>query len=248
MARFFLLLAVALTLTSSALGDFGDVVSSFDLPSELAGADGLTWDGGYLWACHDMGTSFYQLNTVGSLLSSFRITPAPYANFEGAAFDGGYLWCSERYFRPPPGMVIFHQLTTTGSQVTYFQNFAPAPLDFAGMCYAGGYLWADGYKYTTAGSLVSSFTPPFPLTDLAWDGTYLWSGNQQITTAGSAVASFDLPQDILLGGGTTFDGEYLWLVGSDRLVYQVDIGLSDAGGGGGSPDTGSYNKVKRLYR
>jgi hypothetical protein len=62
-----------------------------------------------------------------------------------------------------------------------------------------------------------------------------------VTTNGSVVASFAVP-----GGGkaagTTFDGQYLWLINDTNYwVYQIDIDVV-----GMNP--GSFGKIKGLYR
>jgi hypothetical protein len=62
-----------------------------------------------------------------------------------------------------------------------------------------------------------------------------------VTTSGSVVASFPVP-----GGGeaagTTFDGQYLWLINdTNNWVYQIDIDVV-----GMNP--GSFGKIKALFR
>jgi hypothetical protein len=235
--------ALSLVTAMPAAAGFGDIVSSFPIPAQVPASDALTWDGTYLWVCHRMGTYFFRLTTTGSLLSSFRIYPGGgMYNFEGAAFDGQYLWCSDHYYQPWPGFVIYRCLTTSGSLVRTFGH-PPYPLYYAGMTYQPGYLWGERFKYNMAGSLVSSFVMPFPLGDLAWDGHYLWAGNKQLTTDGSFVASFALPPSALTdqtSGGTTFDGNYLWItLGS--WAYQFDINVTGV-------DSGSFGKIKALYR
>ncbi len=237
MIKVTIITALTLTLAAAVFAGFGSIVSSFPLPTGVRMADGMAWDGEYLWVCHVTGTSFYRLNTAGSLVSSFLIYPSGYFNFEGATFDGEYLWCSEHVFQPPPGKVYFLKYTTTGSRASYFVHLMPPAMSDGGMAYENGYLWCERFKYTTGGSLLTSFPEPFSLYDLAWDGHYLWSGNVQLTTTGSFVASFSLPSGT---GGTTFDGEYLWVV-RRGWVYRVDIGVTGV-------NPGSFGKVKGLYR
>jgi len=225
-----------------AFAGFGDIVSSFPIPSQIRSSDALAWDGNYIWICHTMGNSFYRVTTTGTLVSSFLLTTAPYGNYEGATFDGTYLWCSDHYYSPPPGMVFYDCYTTAGSLVRTFGH-PPYPLYYAGMTYQPGYLWGERFKYNMAGSLVSSFPAPFSLADLAWDGHYLWSYNKQLTTTGSFIASFPVPtagMDVpQIRGGTTFDGEYLW-INVVRWAYQIDIGVTGA-------NPGSFGKIKGLY-
>ncbi len=62
-----------------------------------------------------------------------------------------------------------------------------------------------------------------------------------ITTTGSIVASFAVPGDGY-AAGTTFDGEYLWLINRDnKWVYQIDIDVVGV-------NPGSFGKIKGLYR
>jgi len=228
----------ALTQTAAAVAGMGDVISSFRMP--IPGNTGLAWDGQYLWSCHYSLTYLYRITTTGSLVSSFRMSPAPYGYFFGTTYDGRYLWVCES----PIGRdrTYFSRFTTTGSRVGGFEKNYES---LAGITWEPGYLWHYRFKYTTAGSFVSSFPQPFYLRELAWDGHYLWaSGNgvymTKITNKGSIVTSFPAP-----GGGAsgvTFDGTYLWYVnGTGGWAYQVDIDVKGV-------DPGSMGKIKGLYR
>ncbi|NIT35059.1 MAG: hypothetical protein GTN49_00935 [candidate division Zixibacteria bacterium] len=116
-----------------------------------------------------------------------------------------------------------------------------------GVTWESPYLWCGPAKFTTGGSFVTSFNPPFALgTDLGWYGHKLWVGGPgnrmyNVTTNGSVAASFPVPA----GGkaaGTTFDGQYLWLINdTNGWVYQVDIDVV-----GMNP--GSFGKIKGLFR
>lgn len=234
MIKVTIITALTLTLAAAVFAGFGSIVSSFPLPTGVRMADGMAWDGEYLWVCHVTGHTFYRISTAGSLISSFRMTPA-YANFEGATFDGNYLWCSDHYYSPIYAAYLT-KFTTAGSPIGSVRVKLEG-YSWAGLAYENGYLWCERFKYTTGGSFVTSFPAPFSLFDLAWDGHYLWSGNKQLTTTGSFVASFSLPSGT---GGTTFDGEYLWVV-RHRWVYKVDIGVTGL-------NPGSFGKVKGLYR
>lgn len=228
----------ALALAAAALGGMGDVISSFRMP--VPANTGLAWDGQYLWACQDSLTSMYCITTGGSLVSSFQMSTAPYGYFYGATYDGQYLWACES----PTGRdkTNFSRFTTAGSLVGGFEKNYEST---AGMAWEPGYLWHRRFKYTTSGSLVSSFPQPFYLNDLSWDGHYLWAGGNggymtKLTTTGSVVTSFPAP-----GGGAsgaTFDGSYLWYVnGTGGWAYQVDIEVSGV-------DPSSMDDIKGLYR
>ncbi len=221
----------------SAFGGFGDVVSSFSAPP--ANLAGLAWDGAYLWFAGEPGTVFIRTTTTGSIVSSFY-TGGGYSYIRGLTFDGGYLWYS--WWNLTWGY-SYHRITTNGSSVSRFGAgwFGP------GVTWESPYLWCGPAKYTTGGSFVASFKPPFTLaTDLGWYAQKLWVGGPgnrmyNVTTNGSIVATFPVPA----GGeaaGTTFDGQYLWLSNlTNRWVYQIDIGVVGV-------DAGSMGKIKGLYR
>ncbi len=226
----------ALAVATPAMAGFGDVVSSFDI---TVPGKGLAWDGQYLWGLGQPAVRIWRMTTTGSVVSSFKLTPASYGYFHGVTYDGQYLWTAwYRDFDPNSDIV---QYTTTGSCVGGFRSFATN----AGLAWENGYLWHGNRKYTTGGSLVRSFTRPFNLKDLGWDGHYLWSGKKdvdyvyRVSTAGSINASFLSP-----GGeayGMTFDGLYLWLVAKNGWAYQIDIDVVGV-------DPGSFGKIKGLYR
>jgi len=230
----------ALALAAAALAGMGDVISSFKMPV-YGGNTGLAWDGQYLWACQDSLICFYRITTAGSFVSSFRVSPDPYGYIYGATYDGQYLWaCESPYGR---GKTFFRRFTTAGSLVGGFEKNYES---MAGMAWEPGYLWQEEFKYTTSGSLVSSFPKPFFVHDLAWDGHYLWAGGNGVymtkfTTTGSVVTSFPVP-----GGGSatgaTFDGNYLWFVSEGaHWAYQVDIEVVGV-------DPASMGDIKTLYR
>jgi hypothetical protein len=226
------LLLVALATATPAVAGFGEVVSSFELPRPLPGS-GLAWDGEYLWVCGEPHTYFFRLTTSGSVVFSFNMG-GTYGYYHGATFDGQYLWADS--YRFPDEFTELGRYTTTGSYVGGFAHF----YSWRGLAWEKGYLWLHSRKLTTAGSLVASFKSPMSIGDLAWDGHYLWNGNYQITTKGSLVASFSLPGGGR-GSGTTFDGLYLWTVGPNRWVYQVDIDVQGV-------NPGSFGKIKGLFR
>jgi hypothetical protein len=103
---------------------------------------------------------------------------------------------------------------------------------FDGTYYWGGSFTADYvYRFTTAGSVVTSFALTNPY-GIAWDGRYIWTlGGDDVfrrrTTTGSVVASFKTPDDMTWG--RTFDNYYLWLTGtsgSRDFVFKVDVGFA----------------------
>ncbi len=239
MFKIFITLSIALVLISaSAFGALGDVVSSFHHPG-LAGTSGLAWDGGYLWFAGEPHPFFVRTNRAGSTVGSFNIG-ATYTYIEGLTCDGEYLWYSwHRLARP----YHYYRITTTGSHVSSFNK---AYFVDGGLTWEDPYLWAGPAKLTTTGSLVATFEAPVGLGDLGWYGHKLWGGGgdkrmYNITTTGSIVASFAVPGDGY-AAGTTFDGEYLWLINRDnKWVYQIDIDVVGV-------NPGSFGKIKGLYR
>jgi hypothetical protein len=232
-------ITVAFFTGTASYARFGDVVSSFPVPPRT-GTDGLAWDGSYLWFCGQTIATFVRTTTKGSVVSSFVFGQPP-TDYRGLTFNGEYLWFSEGR---QSGGFTYHRLTTTGSSVGGFSKGYGDP----GLAWEPPrYLWLGPFKVITTGSFVGSFKPPFYLGgDLAWYGHYLWTGGPtrdyyQLTTNGSVVASFPVPGGPG-AGGTTFDGDYIWLVsGGNDWVYQIDVDVV-----GMNP--GSFGKIKGLYR
>ena len=240
MTRIFVVVTAFIGLVTSAFGGFGDVVSSFPVPANT-GTRGLAWDGNYLWFCGGPYATFKKVNTMGSVVSSFKYGQRP-TDYRGLTFDGEYLWMSDSH-PGPGGGYEYDRLTTTGSYVSRFiAGYDP------GLAWEPpSYLWAGRTKVTTTGSVVSTFETPISLQgDLAWYGHYLWTGGgnryyYQLTTRGSVVASFLVPGGAG-AGGTAFNGNYIWLVaGGNRWAYQVDIDVVGV-------NPGSMGKIKALYR
>jgi hypothetical protein len=215
----------------------GDVVSSFRHPGRT-GTAGLCWDGAYLWFAGQPASRFVRTTTTGSFVGSFDIG-GTYSYVRGLTFDGVYLWFSW-------GDIVlgydYNRITTTGSFISCFGG-----PDYPGVAYEGPYLWCGPTKVTTGGSFVASFRPPFKMeTDQGWYGHKLWLGGPgnhmyNVTTRGSVAASFPVP-----GGGTaagtTFDGQYLWLINeTNNWVYQIDIDVVGI-------NPGSMGTIKGLYR
>jgi len=240
------ILTLTLLVATSAFGAFGDVISSFPLAPVLGASRGLTWDGVYLWSCDNLWV--YRLTTAGSIVSSFRVSPAGYAQLWGAAYDGSYVWISEQTLSNPCAVSRF---TTTGSRVGGFTVYETSGF-YDGLTWDNGFIWLDGKKYTTIGSIVSSFGIGAPFHDTAFVGHYMWANGPDLTyvyewtTTGSLVASFAIPN----GGqaaGKTFDGQYLWVVSSYVMAsappyaYQIDIAVTGV-------DPASFGEIKALYR
>jgi hypothetical protein len=238
MLKIVVITLIGLSFAAGAFGAFGDVISSFAHPPGV-GTAGLAWDGTCLWFAGQPSSVFLRGTTDGSIVSSFNIG-GTYSFIKGLTFDGVYLWCSDAH---PTQSIYYYRFTTNGSLVDWFGAGGFGP----GVTWESPYLWCGPAKFTTNGSFVASFPAPFVLgTDLGWYGHKLWCGGPgnymyNVTTNGSAVASFPVP-----GGGeaagTTFDGQYLWLINdTNNWVYQIDIDVVGV-------DPGSMGKIKGLYR
>ena len=236
------LLTTAALMAAAAYGAFGDVVSSF--PITFGPAEGLAWDGRYLWAVGQPDVSCKCITTTGSLVSSFRLGPMSYGYWHGITYDGQYLWTL--WLRDFESNAAIERWTTTGSRVSFFSLYCGQ----RGLAWESPYLWVGRYKVTTSGSVVSTLWPPVYVLEPAWYGHHLWTGNYghpyvyKITTTGNGtvVASFRVPGGGDYAGGMTFDGNYLWLVAhSVGYCYQVDIDVVDVA-------PGSFGKVKAIYR
>ena len=221
-----------------SFGGFGDVVSSFP-HSGTTGTSGFGWVGTFLWFAGQPASHFIRTTSTGSFAGSFNLAPS-YTYIRGLTFDGEYLWYS--WWNLTWGY-SYHRITTTGSSVSRFGGLPFGP----GVTWESPYLWCGPAKFTTGGSFVASFNPPFKLgTDLGWYGHKLWVGGPgnrmyNVTTTGSVAASFPVP-DGGKAAGTTFGGQYLWLINdTNDWVYQIDIDVVGV-------HSGSWGKIQALYR
>jgi hypothetical protein len=242
--------AVLCLSASAAFADFGSVVSSFAVKAECIPA-ALAYNGAYVVSSDPASFSdgYWKVwSEEGSILYSF-LPPKWEKVHEGAAFDGTNYWGSSYLVNR------IYSLTTTGSVISTFTH----PYTY-GLTWDGQYLWTSDCvssgqmirRHTTAGSVVSSFNVPQPISfacDLGWDGAYLWCPDTRgyvyrLTTAGSVAASFDPPGN--RNNGCTFDGTYLRVScfpGSGPWnIYTIDIGPAPA------VAPASFGQVKALFR
>lgn len=234
----------------ASFAGFGSVVSSFAVKAEVLPA-ALAYNGAHVVSSDPASFSdrhWKVWSEQGSIISSFL--PPTWAEIhDGAAFDGTYYWGSSNKQN-----AVFC-LTTAGSVIASFAQ----PYTY-GLTWDGHYLWTSDTvssgkmlrRHTTAGSVVSSFNVPQPISlacDLGWDGAYLWAPDSRgyiyrLTTTGSVVASFPPPGKRT--SGCTFDGAYLRLSaypGSGPwYIYKIDIGPAPA------VAPASFGQVKALFR
>jgi hypothetical protein len=202
-------------------------------------ANGLTWDGRYLWTCGFFDETIYKIDPWYSgykVMQTFTWPGPESPRWRDLAWDGNYLWAASWADNPdilPPWKV--HKLNPNdGSEISSFiVPFAGHP---DGLTWDGTYLWvgeeahSPGYQGSvhridpTTGQIVQSF-PAYPTAvesdprGLAWDGSSIWAAyqtdnsiRQHDITNGSILNFFASP--LAFGPqGLAFDGRYLWVTG-----------------------------------
>jgi hypothetical protein len=162
--------------------------------------------------------------------------------------------------------------TLRGTMVSGFNVYATGtdPYDFFwdGTHYQFESLPERLWRFTPAGSLAGSWTPPAWPTYHVWGlaylakfnnvagsyivttGLYSGAGTVMTLSGGSLVATFDTATCIARGvcGGRAARpgryGEVLWILGIDGYVYQIDMG----NGPGSAVEPASVGRVKALFR
>ncbi|NIT36716.1 MAG: hypothetical protein GTN49_09475 [candidate division Zixibacteria bacterium] len=256
-----ILTTVAVLFAAAVYAGMGDVLTSWPAPGEHTGINGIAFEGDYIWL-KDRDCEFgsvMKCNTSGSVVKEIGFPYHGSGPSNGLAFDGTYLWTI--YF-PLPGPVRrdhYVKYTTAGSEAG---GFAVHPdvvyWPSVSVSWDGQYLWTDerpkgvdkkAGKYTTAGSLLGTFSVPGKWgTDAAYYNDQLWYGTSYPydtvfggVIGGDVVASFPAPGGSSYAVG--FDGEYLWTADRNKpqYIYKVDIevvGVAPA----------SLGKVKALFR
>lgn len=110
------------------------ILSSFNPPFS-GHADGMAWDGNYLWVGEENG-QIYQLDTTGSLIKSIPSPNSSGYNPRGLAYDGEYLWVGAQT------VGLIYQIDTTGTVIASYS--APSGGLQQGLTYDGVYLWSTG--------------------------------------------------------------------------------------------------------
>jgi hypothetical protein len=150
----------------------GSIVGSYVAPDTSTNDQkGLAWDGNDIWVSIPGQRKIYKLGGQGAPLStdnwfSYDIT-----------YDSGYI-----YEVDGESGWVYKINTGTGSTVSSFAGPDPEDEKCFGLTNDGTYLYIGTYgrnpkiyKYTLAGSAVTSYSAPcgHPL-GLTYDGTYLW--------------------------------------------------------------------------
>ena len=253
-------ITLAVLLAPVAYAGMGDVLTSWRAPPPNMLANGIAFEGDYIWlknfSCGFGGVM--KCTTSGSVVKEIGFPFRGTAESNGLAFDGTYLWTI--YF-PLPGPVRYDyyvKYTTTGSEAGHFvAHPLPGYYRSVSVSWDGEYLWTDerlsgkdtkAGKYTTAGTLVGTFAvPQVWRTDAAYYNNQLWTASPDNYVYGmnigasTFVASFPAPGGSCYAVG--FDGEYLWTADRNKpqYIYKVDIVVVDV-----NPD--SLGKIKSLYR
>lgn len=150
----------------------GTIVGSYVAPDTSTNAQkGLAWDGDDIWVSIPGKRKIYKIGGMGAPIDTDNWFPYDITYYNGHIYevDGE----SGR---------VYKINTATGSTVTSFQGPTPTDEKCFGLADDGTYLYIGTYgrnpriyKYTLAGSAVTSYAAPtdHPL-GLAYDGTYLW--------------------------------------------------------------------------
>ncbi len=242
--------------------DTGTVINAITVPYR---ADGLAWDGNYLW-CGTYGVpgnidTIYKLDPVdGTILKKITWESDYYGCF-GLAFDQGDLWVIDHFIGPYETDTIFRLDTITGAKI----HRIPAHKEYmAGLANDGTDLWVctyyepNGRAYKiqkSDGTVLDSmniYELPQPW-GATWDGEYLWVCNDGYFGGSHRIYKIDVVLKQIVDSldspgnaphGLAWDGSYLWVLArgtspTGYVAYQIDLE------GGGTPDIqvtpSSYN-------
>ncbi|HIE05338.1 MAG TPA: T9SS type A sorting domain-containing protein [bacterium (Candidatus Stahlbacteria)] len=110
------------------------IISSFDPP--FAGrANGMAWDGYFLWVGEE-GGQIHKMDTLGNIIKSIPSPNSSNYNPRGLAFDGVDLWVGAQ-----SAGLIYH-IDTTGTIIASYS--APSGGYQQGLTFDGVYLWSTG--------------------------------------------------------------------------------------------------------
>jgi len=236
----------------------GQILTSWPSPKypNTITVNGIAFEAEYIWikSMESEEGGVLKCTKSGSLVNEISFPYHAYIESSGLAFDGVYLWTI--YYQPQQELWDHYvRYTTTGSQVSIFVAHRKPPYGRSrSVSWDGQYLWTDEWiqsnvtagKYTTAGSLLSTFAMP---TGWGTAGAYynhqIWAGGGAyvygMVIGGALVASFPAPGGSCRAVG--FDGNYLWTADANtpQYIYKVDIEVVDV-----QPD--SFGKIKGMFR
>ena len=208
------------------------LIQSFPAPGSQA--EGITWDGTFLWLTDNSG-SIFKMSSSGTVSGNFA---SPEVTPQGIAWDGTSFWVftTNRFF------IYRFQIVEVNTQtISSFRS--PATVAGGGitqdMAWDGGGLWYANqfnvYKLDTSGSILSSFTLPKNVAGLDWDGSNLWLAYNdfpnnatliKVSTTGETLKSY--PSPIFEVMGLAWADDYLWALGIDSIggspmIYKLSV-------------------------
>lgn len=183
---------------------------------------GAMFDGTYWWTTSAADATVAKRDALGVSLSSFS---AMLAKARGITFDGTYIWVAGD--DTPNGNEEIGKYQTDGTHVSTLVT-GPSSEGNDGIAWDGSHLWlieggsSKAEKYTTAGSLVSSFSLP----GSGWQGVAVYDGDLFIVNRTAAALSRYTPAGALVdtidisGAGAAPTG--VWIAADGTLYIAVD--------------------------
>ncbi len=223
-------------LTSSSVYSSVDVSLVKSFPAPGLGAEGIAWDGAYLWLSDNSGVIF-KVDTSGKVLDSFR---SPDVTPMGLAWDGSNFWVFTT------NHLYIYQFQIVDKKAQTVHSF-PSPAEVFGggitqdMAWDGKNLWYANqfkvYNLDNTGKVLNSITFPQNVTGLDWDGSNLWIAYNgfpdnatlsRANTTGEILGTY--PSLIFEINGLAWADGYLWVLGVDSLsgdpmIYELSLSV-----------------------
>lgn len=223
-----LLLLGSNNLASAGLLDEAYVEATYSLGY---GAEGSTWDGGYLWISDIASATFKRYDTSGSGFVLAGSIPR-IAGGVGLTWDGNFLWSSS-------GSGYYKIDADSGNIVDSFSAAGTSSL--GGLTYDGQYLWkASRPEFNKIDPVTGSVVQTISGIDLpgieegmAFDGEFLFAISYTSASDPTiwkidpvsgllGLDSFSLPSGLY--NGLAFDGESFWAVDwSGQEVHKISF-------------------------
>lgn len=218
------------------------ILAELSVPSGIAPAGGLGWDGSQLWIARDGGNSppavFITMDKTGNTTGAYQ-----WQTRGALDFFGGFTWAGEELWLLDWGSAIV--LKRDGTTLTEIgrreklSNLATRATYV--LTWDGKSFWsvqgAAVYRFDSSGATLEHFIYHEEVNGLAWDGTVLW------VSAGGKLEVFDeyrhpLGRFPVVGadgtmkavGRLTWDGQHLWTLVRGEQDFIASIYKLDAGG------------------